>query len=268
MIKLIDFNRQKKKVVGSHRAVLQKEKEEARKKCWETISIGQTVKGIVKRLADFGAFVDIGGIDGLIHVSELSWGRVKHPSEVVKEGQEVEVRIIDIDKDKEKVSLSYKKTLDDPWESGIKNYQIGDVVKGKVVNMMPFGAFVEFAPGLTGLVHISQIANKRIGKPQEVLTINQEVEAKITEIDMEKKKISLSIKELLPAIEVEPKNNGNTNRGLIKEEIPSEHKEEMNLTLSDLFEKKSSSTAVVKKEPSAIEKVESKPLAVVEKKEE
>ncbi|MGE5329750.1 MAG: 30S ribosomal protein S1 [Deltaproteobacteria bacterium] len=267
-IKVIDFNRQKKKVVGSHRAVLQKEREEAKKKCWETIQIGQTVKGNVKRLADFGAFVDIGGIDGLIHISEMSWGRIKHPSEVVKEGQEVEVRIIDIDKEKEKISLSYKKTLDDPWESGINNYQTGDTVKGKVVNMMPFGAFVEFAPGLTGLVHISQISNKRIGKPQEALSINQEVEAKITEIDTEKKKISLSIKELLPAIEIETKKSGNAGEQSTQEEIPSEHKEEMNLTLGDLFEKKSESTAVMKKEPSAIEKVESKPIVVVEKKEE
>lgn len=258
MLKIIDFNRQRKKAVGSHRAYLQKEKEENKKKCWEAIEIGQTVKGVIKRLADFGAFVDIGGVDGLIHVSELSWGRVRHPSEVVKEGQEVEVRIIDIDKEKGKVSLSYKKTLDDPWEVGIKKYQIGDIVKGKVVNMMPFGAFVEFAPGLTGLVHISQIANKRIGKPQEALEINQEVEAKIIEIDLEKKKVSLSIKELLPATEIETKKQNVSSENTENEEIPSEHKEEMNLTLGDLLEKKSENTAVAKKEPVAIEKVSDK----------
>ncbi|MGE5474767.1 MAG: bifunctional 4-hydroxy-3-methylbut-2-enyl diphosphate reductase/30S ribosomal protein S1 [Ignavibacteriales bacterium] len=258
MLKLIDFNKERKKVVGSRRAFLLKEREENKKKCWDTIGVGQTVKGIVKRLTDFGAFVDIGGIDGLIHVSELSWGKIKHPSEIVREGQEVEVRIIDMDKEKDKVSLSYKKTLDDPWETGIKSYQVGDVVKGKVVNMMPFGAFVEFALGLTGLVHISQISNKRIGKPQEVLEINQEVEAKITEINLENKKISLSIKELLPAIEIETKKTEASSKNNEDEEIPSEHKEEMNLTLGDLLNKASDSTAVIKKETSAIEKVSGK----------
>lgn len=285
-IKIIDFNRQKKKVIGSRKAVILKEKEELAKKRWETIEIGQTVKGTVKRLADFGAFVDIGGIDGLIHISELAWGKIKHPSEVVSEGQEVEVTITDINKEKGKVSLSYKKTLDNPWEVGIKNYNAGDVIKGKVVNMMPFGAFVEFAAGLTGLVHISQISDKRIGKPQEVLNLGQEVEAKITEIDMEKKKISLSIKELLPVVEIKEQKSTDEGQKSGAEEIPTEYKEEMNLTLGDLFQKDGESTAVVKKETSAIEKVsdkkaiekannkkelekvEPKPLVAVDKKEE
>ncbi len=248
-LKIIDFNRQKKKVVGSNRAVIQKEKEEARKNLWEKIEVGQVIKGTVKRLADFGVFVDIGGIDGLIHISELSWNRIKHPSEVVKEGQEVEVTVLDINREKEKVSLGYKKTVDDPWQSGIKNYGTGKIVKGKVVNLMPFGAFVEIEPGLTGLVHISQISDKRINKPQEVLSLGQEVEAKITEIDMEKKKISMSIKEALPIETVEEK-NGREKK--VDEVIPDEHKEEMNLTLGDLVEKAEKEPVELEAEPEQV----------------
>lgn len=230
-IKIIDLNQNKKKVVGSQRAVLQLEREAAKKDLWEHIQVGQEVKGVVKRLTDFGVFVDIGGADGLIHISELSWNRIKHPSEVVKEGQEVEVRIIDIDQEKKKISLGYKKTVDDPWNSAIKEYEVGQVVKGKVVNLMQFGAFIEIQPGLTGLVHISQISNKRITKPQEVLSLGQEVEAKITAIDLEKKKISLSIRELLPIIEVETKE---VPADAPEEEIQTEHKEDLGVTLGDL----------------------------------
>lgn len=244
-LKIIDFNRQKKKVVGSHKAILQSEREENKKILWEKLEVGQVLKGTVRRLTDFGVFVDIGGIDGLIHISELSWNRIKHPSEVVKEGQELEVSVMDINKEKEKVSLGYKKTMDDPWQKNIKDYEVGKVVKGKVVNLMPFGAFVEIESGLTGLVHISQISNKRINKPQEVLSLGEEVEAKITEIDMEKKKISLSIKEILP---VEAGIKTESGKGEAAEEIPDEHKEEMKLTLGDLVSQDSEEAAGAKDE--------------------
>ncbi len=230
-LKILEFNRQKKKAIGSHKAVLQKETEEARKNLWENIEAGQVLKGTVKRLTDFGAFVDIGGVDGLIHISQLSWNRIKHPSEVVKEGQQVEVNILDIDKEKGKISLGYRKDIDNPWESAINKYEVGSLVKGKVVNLMPFGVFIELEPGLTGLVHISQISRKRINKPQEALSLGQEVEAKITEIDREGKRISLSIKEAIPVIEDEVESKTGTQ----EEVIPDEHKEEMKVTLGDLI---------------------------------
>ena len=234
-LKIVDFNRQKKKVVGSQRAVLQQQREGAKKNLLKNIEVGQTIKGVVKRLADFGVFVDIGGLDGLVHISELSWNRIKHPSEIVKEGQEVEVKVLGIDKEKEKISLGYRKTIDDPWQGGIDKYEVGNLIKGKVVNLMPFGAFVEIESGLTGLVHISQISNKRILKPQEALTIGQEVEAKITEINKENQKISLSIKETLPILvdeKAEKKEEGHE-----IEKVPSEHKEELKLTLGDVIKK-------------------------------
>ncbi len=230
-LKILEFNRQKKKVIGSHKVVLQKETEEARKNLWENIEVGQILTGTVKRLTDFGAFVDIGGMDGLIHISQLSWNRIKHPSEVVKEGQQVEVSILDINKEKGKISLGYRKDIDNPWESAINRYEVGSIVKGKVVNLMPFGVFIELEPGLTGLVHISQVSRKRINKPQEVLSLGQEVEAKITEIDREGKRISLSIKEALPVIEDEAQAKNETQ----DEVIPDEHKEDMKVTLGDLI---------------------------------
>ena len=230
-LKIVDFNRYKKKAVGSQKAFLVLEKEKTKKDMWEKIEIGQVVQGVASRVTNFGVFVDIGGIDGLIHISELSWNRIKHPSEVVKEGQQLEVRIIDIDKEKDRISLGYRKTMDDPWQSILDNkVEVGQVVKSKVVSMMPFGAFVEIQPGLTGLVHISQISDKRIAKPQDVLKIGQEVEAKITEIDKEKKKISLSIKETLPAFADE---SVGVTEG--QELISNEHNEEMNVTVGDLL---------------------------------
>ncbi len=234
-LKILDFNRQKKKVVGSHKAVLMHEREIAKKDLWQKIEVGQVLKGAAKRITDFGVFIDIGGVDGLIHISELSWNRIKHPSELVKVGQELEVRVLELDREKEKISLGYRKAADDPWQSAINKHEVGKVVNGKVVNMMPFGAFVEIEPGLTGLVHVSQISNRRVAKPQDVLSIGQEVEAKITEIDMEKKKISMSIKETLPIVEVSKVEK--TEKPEHYEVIPDEHKEEMNLTLGDLVNK-------------------------------
>ena len=153
--------------------------------------------GKVKSLTDYGAFVDLGGVDGMIHISELSWSKIKHPSQVVSVGDEVEVYVKDIDPEKKKISLGYKKAEDNPWEILKKNYEVGSVVEAKIVSLTQFGAFAQIIPGVDGLIHISQISNERINKPSDVLKVGDVVKVKITEIDFDKKRISLSIKALL-----------------------------------------------------------------------
>lgn len=200
-LKVIEYNPEKKKIVGSERKLVREQREEAADKVWSSIETGKEYDGIVKQINDYGAFVDIGGIDGLLHVSEISWKQIKHPSEVLKVGQNVKVHVISFDKENNKISLGMKKAEDNPWLN-IK-YQVGDIVEAKVVSMKPFGAFVEFDDGLEGLVHISNITHTRIAKPQDVLEIGQVVKAKVVEIDLDKKRIELSIRELEEKLPVE-----------------------------------------------------------------
>ena len=195
--KILEYNRQRRRAVGSIRAVLKEERKAQEAKFWETVEIGQVYHGKVKSLTDYGAFVDLGGVDGMIHISELSWSKIKHPSQVVNVGDEVEVYVKDIDPEKKKISLGYKKAEDNPWEILKSNYQIGDVVDVKIVSLTQFGAFAQIIPGVDGLIHISQISNERINKPSDVLKVGDEVKAKITDIDFDRKRISLSIKALL-----------------------------------------------------------------------
>lgn len=183
--------------VGSIRSVEIEKKRDAENKIWENIAVGDTFTGTVKSLTNYGAFVDIGGVDGMIHVSELSWQRIKNPSEVVLVGDTVEVYVKALDPEKRKISLGYKKPEDNPWVILEKNYNVGDVVKVTIVSMTTYGAFARIIPGIDGLIHISQIANKHVAKPQDELKVGQEVEAKITAIDFEKKRVSLSIRALL-----------------------------------------------------------------------
>ncbi len=194
---ITEINRQRKRVVGSIRAVQQEARKAAAEKVWETIEVGSAYTGTVKSLTSYGAFVDIGGVDGMIHISELSWGRIKHPSEVVSIGDSVNVFVIGLDRENKKISLGYKREEDNPWSIFKTNYEIGDTANVKILKFMPFGAFAEIVPGVDGLIHISQIADHRIAKPDETLTIGQEVEAKIIDINDEKKKVSLSIRALL-----------------------------------------------------------------------
>ncbi len=194
-VNVIDFNREKRKIVFSHRALLEKENVEKRKTLWQNIEKGSVIEGEVKRLTNFGAFVDIGGIDGLVHISDLSWGRVSQPSEVVKVGDHIKVVVLDFDQDKNKISLGLKQITQEPWENIHAKFAIGDIVEGKVVRLADFGAFVELAPGLDGLVHISQISDKHISKPSQEVHIGQKVTVKILEINIETKRISLSMKE-------------------------------------------------------------------------
>jgi 4-hydroxy-3-methylbut-2-enyl diphosphate reductase len=159
--------------------------------------VGKQYTGTVKSLTSYGAFVDIGGVDGMVHVSELSWSRIKTPADVVSVGDEIQVYVISFDPEKRKISLGYKTDATNPWTIFTNNYNVDDVVTVKIVKLMTFGAFAEIIPGIDGLIHISQIADRRIGKPEDVLSEGQEVDAKIIDIDVEKKRISLSIRALL-----------------------------------------------------------------------
>ncbi len=192
-----------RRAIGSIRSVLREERKAAEAKVWENIAVGDRFTGTVKSLTNYGAFVDIGGVDGMIHVSELSWSRIKNPSEVVLVGDTVEVYIKAIDKDKKKISLGYKKEEENPWVIFQKNYEVNDVVKVTIVSMTTYGAFARIIPGIDGLIHISQIADKHIAKPQDELQVGQEVEAKITAVDNDKKRISLSIRALIQKEEEE-----------------------------------------------------------------
>ncbi len=186
-----------RRAIGSIRSVLREARKEAEQKVWASIAVGDRIKGTVKSLTSYGAFVDIGGVDGMVHISELSWNRIKNPAEVVAVGDEIEVYIKALDVDKKKISLGYKKAEDNPWTIFQNNYNVDDVVTVKIVSMTTYGAFARIIPGVDGLIHISQIANKHVAKPQDELTVGQEVEAKITAIDLDKKRVSLSIRVLL-----------------------------------------------------------------------
>lgn len=198
--RLLEVSRKgrRKRAIGSIKSVLKEKRAEEKAKLLETLAVGNHYKGVVKSLTSYGAFVDIGGVYGMIHISELSWSRIKHPSEVVNVGDEVEVYIKDINEETKKISLGYKKEEDNPWFILKNEYPVGSVVKCKIVGLTTFGAFANIIPGIDGLIHISQIANKRIDKPQDVLSVGQEVEAKIIAIDFDKKRVSLSMRALLP----------------------------------------------------------------------
>lgn len=196
--KIIEFNRNKRRgsqVVLSRRELVLAEKEKRKQEFWSTIQEGQVRQGKVKRLVDYGAFIDLGGYEGLLHVSELDHKRIEHPADVLQEGDELEVYVLGIDSEKERVSLSRKKLLKSPWEIAMDTYKQGDIVDGTIVRIAPFGAFVELDPGVDGLVHISQLADYRVEKPEDVVSVNQKVKVKILSIDANEKRIGLSIKE-------------------------------------------------------------------------
>lgn len=196
--KIIDVSKRRGKTyIGSIAAVLKEQKKKLAEEFWNNVEIGKTYNGIVKSITNFGAFVDIGGVDGLVHISELSWAKIKHPSEVVSEGDAVEVYVIDVDKEKGKVSLGYKKACDNPWEKAKAELEVGKDIDCKVVRIVPFGAFAEIYPGVDGLIHISQVAAKRIGKVEDELTVGQHITARVVELDFENKKIGLSIRAII-----------------------------------------------------------------------
>lgn len=203
-LKLIELDERRKRVLGSARVLLDEERKAKEDAFWAAAEVGKHYSGTVKSLTSFGAFVDIGGIDGLVHISELSWNKIKHPSEVCAVGDVMDVYIKDINPETKKVSLGFKKIEDNPWVIAENKIHVGDVITVKIVRMLPFGAFAEILPSVDGLIHISQIADHRIGKPEDVLTIGQEVEVKVTDANWEEKKISLSIRALIEKKPEEP----------------------------------------------------------------
>ena len=204
---VLELDSKKNRVVLSHKLILEREREKLKEKTWANIEEGQTIKGVVKRLTDFGAFVDIGGVDGLIHISDLAWQKIKHPSEIVKEEQEVEVLVLKVDKDRERISLGLKQTMPNPWDDLDKKYKIGSIIEGKIVKLVSFGAFVEVEPGVEGLVHISQISQEHISNPADVLNTGDIVKVKIMDINTAEKRMSLSIKKLRIRKTIKPMRN-------------------------------------------------------------
>ncbi len=197
--KIVKINDDRKNVVLSRRELIEQERAEKRSKFMETIKIGSTVKGVVKNLTDFGAFIDLDGMDGLLHITDMTWGRLGHPSELVKVGQELDVLVLDINKEKERVSLGLKQTQKNPWEETEGRFPVGSKVKGKVTNLVPYGAFVEIEEGVEGLIHVSELSwTKRITRPSDVLTVGQELEAVVLGVNKEEQKISLGVRQLEP----------------------------------------------------------------------
>jgi small subunit ribosomal protein S1 len=195
--KIVEIEKEKNRLILSHRAVVEQEKGKQKQNRLSAVQVGQIIDGTVQRITDFGAFVDIGGIDGLVHISQLSYEHVDKPSDVVQEGQQVQVKVLSVDLDNERISLSIKETLPGPWSNISEKAPKGSILKGKVKRLVSYGAFVEVFPGVEGLVHISQIAHKHIGTPHEVLKEGQEVEVKVLDANESEQRLSLSIKELL-----------------------------------------------------------------------
>jgi small subunit ribosomal protein S1 len=192
--KVIELNRSRNNVVLSRRAVLEEERKEVRQQILDRLQPGQVVEGSISNIVDFGAFVDLDGIDGLIHISELSWSHVNHPSEILSIGDTVPVKVLDIDRDRQRISLGLKQTQEDPWQRVVDTYNIGDELEGKVTKVVTFGAFVEIMDGVEGLVHISELAHHHVENPREVVEPGTEVKVKVLEIDSERRRLSLSIK--------------------------------------------------------------------------
>ena len=197
--KIVKINDERKNVVLSRREIIEQERAEKRSRFLETVKVGDTVKGVVKNLTDFGAFIDLDGMDGLLHITDMTWGRLTHPSELLKIGQEIDVAVLDINKEKERVSLGLKQTQRNPWDKIEERFPVGATVRGKVTNLVPYGAFVEIEEGVEGLIHVSELSwTKRITRPSDVLTQGQEIEAVVLGVNKEEQKISLGVRQLEP----------------------------------------------------------------------
>jgi small subunit ribosomal protein S1 len=202
--KIIELDRNRNNVVLSRRAFLEESQSEGRKKFLESLQKGERRKGTVSSIVNFGAFVDLGGVDGLVHVSELSWKHVDHPGEVVAVGQEVEVEVLDVDLDRERVSLSLKATQEDPWKEFERMYQAGEIIEGQVTKLVPFGAFVRVAQGIEGLVHISELSDEHVESPEAVLSVGDTVRVKVIDVDISRRRISLSMRQVGGGAIVQP----------------------------------------------------------------
>ena len=196
-VRIIEFNEKDKKVVASRRVLLEEERKDKIEEVWKSLNKGEKVRGRVSRLVNFGAFVDIGGLEGLVHLNDLSWKRVVKPEQVVNLGDEVEVYILDFDKEKNRISLALKDILNDPWNTAQEDLKVNDVVEGTIVKFISVGAIVDIKDGIEGLVHLSEISEERVVKPSDVLSLNQKVNVKILDINKENKRVSLSIKDAI-----------------------------------------------------------------------
>ncbi len=226
---ITEFDLRKKRVIGSARVIIEKEKEENLGRLWDEIEVGKEYEGTIKSFVDFGAFVNIGPIDGLLHISEMSWSQIKHPSDIFKVGEKIKVTILSYDEDKKKVSLGYRREEDNPWYMISEEIKAGDEIDVRIVRIVPFGAFAEIKPGVEGLIHISNISHKRLGHPAEVLRIDEIVRVKVLEVDESNKRVALSIKELL-APDAEPEDISK------EEEDQSSHSEELDVSLGDVID--------------------------------
>ncbi len=226
---LLDFDRQKRRVILSRKEVEKEELEAKREKLWNSLEEDAIIEGVVQRLTNFGAFVDLGGIDGLIHISDLAWHRVKHPSEIVNPGDKVEVQVLSFNKEKNRISLGLKQTIEEPWEVFKNNVEVGDVVEGKIVNLLDFGAFIRLEEGVDGLLHVSQISKEHVEKPSDVLNIGDKIRVKVIDINYEDRRISLSKKDLEEKGSVEE---------VKVEEVKDENNSEEDVTIEDIINNK------------------------------
>jgi small subunit ribosomal protein S1 len=229
--RVIEMNRNRNNVVLSRRAVLEEERKEVRQQIIDELNVGDVVEGTISNIVDFGAFVDLDGIDGLIHISELSWTHINHPSEVLQVNQKVKVKVLDIDRDRQRISLGLKQTQEDPWQKIVAQHKVGDIVDGRVTKIVAFGAFVEIYAGIEGLVHISELANRHVERPDEIVAVNQQVSVKIIEVDSERRRLSLSIKRVdgenvRPMRPAEPADEADADAAAVAEETFAEAAEE------------------------------------------
>ncbi|MET3289537.1 UNVERIFIED_CONTAM: small subunit ribosomal protein S1 [Brevibacillus sp. OAP136] len=230
-LKVMELDKEKNKAILSHKAVLEEEAKNKKQSVIGGIQAGQVLEGTVQRLTDFGVFVDIGGVDGLVHISELAWNRVDKPSDVVKEGDKVQVKVLKVDKDNERISLSIKETQQGPWAIAAEKFKKGDIVSGSVKRLASFGAFVEIAPGVEGLVHVSQIANRHVKSPNEVLKEGQTVNVKVLEVNPAEQRVSLSIR----ALDEEKVEQAEQASRREHQQFQQENNQSLGVTLGDLF---------------------------------
>ena len=221
-VRVTRVDQKRNKVVFSHKSVLNEQKAQKMEEIWASLNVDDVIPGKVMRFTDYGAFVDIGGIDGLLHISEISWGKLKHPQEVLELGQEIQVKVLSMNKEKEKISLGYKQNQPEPWSVINDKYEVGQIITGKAVQLKDYGVFVELEPGLDGLVHISEIAHKRVNDINDEITVGQDITAKILEIDQDRKRISLSIKETID----KPEEEDTYEEADVSDEAPAEENAE------------------------------------------
>ncbi|MFF0826826.1 30S ribosomal protein S1 [Brevibacillus sp. NPDC003359] len=230
-LKVVEMDKEKNKVILSHKAVLEDEVKVQKQSIIDKIQVGQVLEGTVQRMTDFGVFVDIGGVDGLVHVSELAWNRVDKPSDVVKEGDKVQVKVLKIDRENERIGLSIKETQAGPWANVAEDFKAGSILNGTVKRLVSFGAFIELAPGIEGLVHISQIANRRVNTPSEVLKEGQDVQVKVLDVVPQEQRISLSIR----AVEEDRVEQAERASKREQQQFTQENNQPMGVTLGELF---------------------------------